>query len=408
MPALAAMPASAQQAPGGGSYPGSILIPGTNTSFSVGGYVKADLSYDFSAQTSLIGGLSVASVPLDANVPGTVAGAGHGIHGNTQLTASESRFNIQTRTPTGYGEFKTFIEGDFTNPSGLTNGEGFKVNSNSSGFRLRHAYGTLGPFLAGQTFSLFFDGNATPETLDFGGEITSGPLRQPQFRYTYDAGNGIQIAGSAENPQTQVINQTGASTSSFSTGQGDKIPDFVGALTWNQPWGHVQFRGVVRDIYDHNGAAVSTSEVGWGLGASVNYTTWGKDSLIVGANGGDGIGRYSNDSGLVQDAEINLTTNNLQTLEIWDAAVGYQHWWTDQLRSNIAGSYLHIDYPSGVLPAGALATQNQSFIVTHVNLIWSPIPQIDTGIEYSWQERRVEDGQHGFVNRLQLSTKFKF
>jgi len=414
MPALAAMPAAAQsQAPGGGSFPGSILLPGTNTSFKIGGYVKADLTYDFSAQQNVIGGILVSALPLDANVAGTVAGAGHSIHGVTQLTASESRFNIQTRTPTGYGEFKTFIEGDFTNPSGLTNGEGFKVNSNSSGFRLRQAYGTLGPFLAGQTLSLFRDGDAESETLDFAGPIVAGASRQPQFRYTYDAGNGLTLAGSAENPQTQVINQLGASTSSFSTGQGDKIPDFVAAIRWTQPWGHVAFHGLARDIYDHNGsdaagAAISQSQFGWGLALTGDWQPWGKDDLVFQIAGGDGIGRYTNVNGLVQDAVANLTTNNLQNLQIWLGELGYQHWWTDQLRSNVSGSFMHIGYPSGVLPATVLAVQNQSLVATYVNLIWSPIPQADLGVEYTWQERRVEDGQHGILNRVQFSSKFKF
>ena len=42
-------PGEAQTASGAGSYPGSFLIPGTNTSFSVGGYVKLDYFYDFSS-----------------------------------------------------------------------------------------------------------------------------------------------------------------------------------------------------------------------------------------------------------------------------------------------------------------------------------------------------------------------
>src|SRR5579859_3184722 len=38
--------AHAQGAPGAGSFPGSFLVPGTQTSFKVGGYVKFDYTYD--------------------------------------------------------------------------------------------------------------------------------------------------------------------------------------------------------------------------------------------------------------------------------------------------------------------------------------------------------------------------
>src|SRR5579864_1310646 len=40
----------AQGAPGAGSFPGSFLVPGTQTSFKIGGYVKFDYTYDFGAQ----------------------------------------------------------------------------------------------------------------------------------------------------------------------------------------------------------------------------------------------------------------------------------------------------------------------------------------------------------------------
>src|SRR5579862_8180244 len=121
--------AHAQGAPGAGSFPGSFLVPGTQTSFKVGGYVKFDYTYDFSQQQGINGGADPLGVAFGAGFRSFRSGtavitthiapdAGHKIHGTSQMTASESRFNIETRTPTSYGELKTFIEGDFTNPNG--------------------------------------------------------------------------------------------------------------------------------------------------------------------------------------------------------------------------------------------------------------------------------------------------
>src|ERR1700741_4482099 len=84
--ALAALPfllgapdlAQAQTAPGSGSFPNSFLIPGTNTSLRVGGFVKFDAWYDFSVHgdTPAPGGgatgVNVGGIPLDNNVPGLV------------------------------------------------------------------------------------------------------------------------------------------------------------------------------------------------------------------------------------------------------------------------------------------------------------------------------------------------
>jgi hypothetical protein len=85
--------AAAQSGFGAGTFPGSILIPGTQTSFKLGGYVKLDYTYDFSASENIVGGLFPNTIPLDANVPGTTASPGHSIHGVSQMTAAESRFN---------------------------------------------------------------------------------------------------------------------------------------------------------------------------------------------------------------------------------------------------------------------------------------------------------------------------
>src|SRR5262245_36911683 len=99
--------AHAQGAPGAGSFPGSFLVPGTQTSFRVAGYVKLDYTYDFGATQNIRGGIDFSSIALDStknSILGIVpADAAHHIHGNSQYTASQSRFNIETRTPTAYG-----------------------------------------------------------------------------------------------------------------------------------------------------------------------------------------------------------------------------------------------------------------------------------------------------------------
>ena len=405
--------AHAQGAPGAGSYPGSFLIPGTNTSFSVGGYVKADYNYDFSAMSSVVGGVGGGfGIPLDAgffNGANQSASAGHNQHGRSSMTASESRFNIQTRTPTAYGEVKTFIEGDFTNPNGLSNTATFTSESNSSGFRLRQAYGTLGPVLAGQTFSAFNDLNAESETLDFGGDNYPGTLRVPQFRYTYDAGSGISLIGSAENPQTVWVDATGGTNSgtSFGTGQGNKIPDFVMRGEFTQPWGHISLRSAFRDLYDHNGSNVSTGQFGYALALGGDLKTWGKDDVLGQVFGGDGIGRYLSNNCGCNDMSVNYANGTSETIPAWGVHGAYQHWWADNLRSNVGGSYLEFLNPS-IETAAVSSVQNKRIYTMHVNLIWSPVPNVDTGIEYMWEKREIQSGQNGDLNRLQVSTKFKF
>src|SRR5215472_5580043 len=231
--ALAALPfvlgapdlAQAQTAPGSGSFPNSFLIPGTNTSLRVGGFVKLDVWYDFSVATSTgnaggTTGVNVGGNPLGDNKPGSSAATlqQHSFNHRTAMSAAESRFNFESRTPTAWGEVKTFLEADFEQPSGLVNTSGVHGNSDSISPRLRQAYGTFGPWLFGQTFPLFSDGIASPETLDFAGDSAlAGPLRIPEIRYTFDAGNGLALAAAIDDENIAWINGTlgGGSSTSF-------------------------------------------------------------------------------------------------------------------------------------------------------------------------------------------------
>jgi porin-like protein len=427
--------AMAQTGPGSGSFPGSILVPGTNTSLRIGGYAKLDVISDFGVHQDFLAngsgsGSNVANIPLDDNVPGTLPGAGHNIHGVTRLTAAESRFNIETRTPTGFGELKTFLEGDFEGVSGLTPGNTFQTNSDRSAFALRLAYGTLGPFLAGQTAPLFRDPVAEIETLDFDGAAgTAGPLRQPEVRYTFVFVNGVSVAVALDNPQSQFFNTVNTSAAgtpfsgqtTFGAGQGDKVPDFVGAITLNQARAHLAFRVVARDLYDHGAspvagqAAGNASTFGWGAGLSGHVDTFGQDALFFQANGGPGIGRYATDSGTAPgDSVISADGRTLKTVKIWDAFLGYRHWWTDKLRTNVEGSILQASYPKDLFPAAAFAPAgtfgilNRQLIGSHVNLIWSPVPQVDLGVEFIYLQRKTEGGQRGNLERGEASAKFRF
>lgn len=117
-----------------GDFPGSFKLPGTDLSVKIGGYVKADLIHDFDDIGS-----------EDLFVTSTINTSGNKRQGRTRLHARQSRLNVDARRPSEYGPIRAFIEGDFFGSGGNQN------VSNSTGFRLRHAYGEIGRLLAGQT-----------------------------------------------------------------------------------------------------------------------------------------------------------------------------------------------------------------------------------------------------------------
>src|SRR5260221_5147377 len=113
------------------------------TMITLGVYVKADAIWrDRSAGVDSVGDqqLNINLVPV-----GPVQ------HKKDQVTfhARQTRLSLGTSTPTSYGGMTTYIEGDFFGTAGN------ESVTNSNGFRIRHAYGTLRHFSAIQYWTNF-------------------------------------------------------------------------------------------------------------------------------------------------------------------------------------------------------------------------------------------------------------
>ena len=108
-----------------GSFPRSILIPGTDTSMKIYGQISEVLDYwltgngnPASSPANTTVGINgfVQAIPLN----NTVARArGNGIF---QQTPRESRMGMETRTPTPFGEARTVLEWDWTEATSFVPG----------------------------------------------------------------------------------------------------------------------------------------------------------------------------------------------------------------------------------------------------------------------------------------------
>jgi Porin subfamily len=404
--------ASAQpQAAGGGSFPGSFLVPGTNTSIKIGGFVKIVGIYDMSAR----GGDTIAidAIPLRGS-------AASPLHGATRFHARQTNLSFDTRTPTAYGDLTTFILVDMfgQNTSESQN------QSTTQNTRLVYGYGTLGPFLAGQWLSLWADSDAIPEGVDptgYIGVMDGLSNRQPQFRYTFAAPGGFSAAVSIENPEAEgIVNGTTTQFTTSNIGGIDRYPDLLARVRLDQAWGHLQVGALYRDmkvITQAAGVAIRAQKSSYGLSVSGHLNTFGKDSLKSTFMWGKALGHYETDEGRTSGADglqANLATGRVSAPTTYSINVGYTHWWTQALRSTLDAGYSHnsIDH----LTLSAVATQNavdKRHIGGRVNIIWSPVPQVDLGIEYDWARRDVWNSSGatqslGYMNRLEVESVFKF
>jgi Porin subfamily/DcaP outer membrane protein len=470
----------------GGSFPRSFLIPGTDTSIRVGGQITEVL--DYWLQNGPVNGIQSTTLSTNGNlqgqnldihgqfVPGlTVGQAGvtavpgkpgfgsppaqvNHSRGNGVFLQSprETRFNVETRTPTAWGEARTFLEWDFAGCQSFDCPTLTHVSDNLK-LRFRYAYGTLGGFLAGQANSNFSDPDANAEVLDFGGPIgQAGVTRIPQIRYTIAGPWGSAWSVSAETPETDImtpvgpINQdtatSGTGTNStppnattafgyFSNVYGpiasgtpfgnnptkNVAPDLTFASSWAQPWGHIDFRLVGRDLTVTDGRFFSKSYIGYGGGISGDikpgWLGWAKDDITWQFSVGNGIGRYLNDQSNAALATNYLLTPTSQAqansilfkpIPAFGAQLSYQHWWLPNLRSNVAYGYVHYDVPSNLIGPSGSMTVNKEMQTAHVNLIWSPVSFIDTGIEYVWGQRKVVANIYGTQQALVGKFQVKF
>src|SRR5216684_2566637 len=332
-PDAGAQPAQA----GGGSFPGSFLVPGTNTSIKIGGFVKIVGIYDLDARNGDT--IATDTIPM----PGSAA---HGLHGATRIHARQSNINVDTRTPTAYGDLTTFVLLDFFGQ----NTSQAEHQSNTQNARLVYAYGTLGPFLAGQWVSLFADTDAIPESVDptgFIGAMDGLDNRQPQFRYTIVA-PGVARASKAS---------------------------YAGQLS-----GHLNTFG--KDAFKWTVAA--------GKAPGHYLTALGRDS------GADGL-------------QFNTATGAVHAPYAYTINAGYTHWWTAAMRSSLDAGYGKNQNSTSILASAAAQTAADKWQMGgRANLIWSPVPQVDLGVEYDYAQRRVQSSLHGNLHRVEIESVFKF
>jgi len=405
-------PAAAVEA---GDKPKSWKLPGTNTSMNIGGYAKLDFIYDLNERP--------AFHPDLANFGRSTPSPGAGqIQNQFRAHARQSRIWFKTWTPTDWGELATHIEGDFFGTGGN------ERISNSTSFRLRHAYGRLGPVLAGQTWTNFMDLRSFPEVVDFFGPTGEPFIRQAQIRYTHDFGGGTSLAVSVENPSnTDTLADVRLPATALVTEGGDRVPDFTARLTHAHSSGHVALSGVVRYLTVANGgggsANVSESTVGWGIAPSFSQKLTSTDTIGGLAHYGQGSGRYliasvfngailtGNPAGSAGGANFDL-----EAIETWGGFGWWRHQWTDTIRTNLVGGFTQINTEDEVGKAGlgivpgavaSLTNMDREYSV-HANIIWSPVPQVNIGLEYIYKNTSFHNLDNGETSRFHLGFQYSF
>jgi len=355
-----------------------------DTTVKLGGYVKLDAI----SQRTSGGQLAGNAVTRDFLLPGTIPIGGKGSGWDTDFSARQSRIILTTATPVGNHSLGTHLEMDFM----VTDGGDERV-SNSYSPRLRQAFLTYDGWLFGQAWSTFQNVGALPDSLDFVGTMPGTVfVRQPMIRYK--AKNGIFLA--LEQPETTVTNASGGRV----TPGDDGIPDIVARYDSK----YFTVAAILRQlkVTDDDFGLGSDSAFGYGISVSGKVPVGAKDDFRFMATAGKGLGRYLG-ANIVNDAAVDAS-GDLHAIATYSGFAAFRHVWNAKMRSTVAGSYFKADNPTSLTGTSPTDTVWNAL----ANVIYSPVPKLDLGIEYMYAERENEAGASGNLQKVQMSAKYSF
>jgi DcaP outer membrane protein len=347
-----------------GDINGGFRLPGSETSLRIYGYAEAHAIHDFKQSNFPDVFTDMTFQPLNiAGLP----------KGKTKFTAETSRFGFETSTPTSLGTLNTKIEADF-----YAYGTG-----NRNRLRLRHAYGEYGGWLIGQTWSTFMDLDDLPETVDFNGPIGAPFSRRAMVRYTYgDAKAGYKVSFAAEDPEDQF----GAGSSN------ERMPQLVARFDKSFDWGAVNAR-----VLAHEKRSPVETKRGFGVGVGGSYKLTDKD-LFMGQYtrvDGDVDQLYGSNGYAIGAASGEITFDKNQGL-----VLGYTRTFNEQLRGSAV-----LGFNRGKTVA---AVDNKTIGQLFVNLIYTPIKNVELGGEFIYGQRKTFDGEKGTLSRFDLMGRYSF
>jgi hypothetical protein len=293
--------------------------------------------------------------------------------------------SIDVRAPELPGSPRFYFQNDFFGGSG---GE--------FPFRVRQLYGDYYNFVFGQTFSVFEDPDAWPDTVDYEGPNSAVFARRPLVRYELPLDDHWQLNFGLEQPGSEVDTSIDPDARSV-----NHAPDGGLNIRWeNSNIGHVQLGAIFRDIGVKGPITGNQSTFGWGVNLAGNFDLSKHDALQAQLTYGEGIFRYVNDDFVNNDAAFD-EAGNLTAIPYFGAMIGYTHKWSDTLRSTASYGYAHLDSQFSQGP--------QAYHLTHygsLNLVWQLRKRLSIGFEGLYGEKEELDGSHGNAFRFQLGVLY--
>ncbi|TPW00242.1 MAG: Porin Omp2b [Beijerinckiaceae bacterium] len=458
---------------------GFFYIPGTETCLRVGGLVLGefrgfDPSYSIAGQNFYGNGIT----PVHGAFAGVGIPAGVGyIPSVSQYTNARSRdatdfdalgrAELDARTQSPWGTLRAFARIDAYYGSGGNSATGslgslgntFNTTAGSSSQRettiVNKAFIQFAGLTAGYAQSMFDfyadaynynnlrGSNATTSLIAYTATFDNGfsATLSAEDQASRRAAIGSTIAGTATAAGGTVpVTINGISATSFQAQPaGARVPDVVGNLRYDQPWGAVQLTATAHQVraslFEASALttpaatvagstpafafpALTSNSYGFaiqgGMQLNADYLSpgdklWlqaayekGAFGYIAGNNLGFNYGavnqnRYAGSGFTPSDysAGWNAQPNSdcvftgsgaCEEQSGFDITGAYKHYWIPTLSSGIYGSYMQVNYPGDALAGfgGGVGISNIKEARVGSNLVWTPLKGFDIGAEFMY------------------------
>jgi hypothetical protein len=391
---------------------GFFYIPGTDTCIKIGGFLRTEWNHN-------------AGGSFNTYVEGNPGAAVFNRATDTLVNRTRGLVTFDVRSQTEYGTLRSYLRAAWQWTSNTDT-----IGGSSTAVYLDRAFIQFAGFTFGKTQS-FFD---VPDIADmtYQTEYTrnnTGGSGTPVFAYTAMLGNGVTATLSLEDYTERRANVAAVTAAAFTIGNdnpannhGNEVPDIVGNIRVDQAWGSAQISGALhlnQATYYPTQTAGNVAEHpddkwGWAIGAGLLLKMpWDpKDTFAVSATYAQGATTYvwnvpgsfgarSNATNLIQDGGVSagwlddayfdpIAANGgqLELPRAWNVQAGFQHYWTNSLRSSIWGSYSQFEASSAsvdriVCAARLVGPGCTDYGAWQVGsrTIWNPVTNLDIGFE---------------------------
>jgi DcaP outer membrane protein len=326
-----------------------------------------------------------------------------GRNGSTFAGVRQTRNGVKGFIHTGKGELKTIFEWELF---------GVGVDAGQTTFRLRHAYGEIGHFGAGQYWSPFMDIDVFPNSLEYWGPPGMVFFRNVQVRWMPLNGEHTNLTFAVERPgASQDFGVFGSFVETQNVNTRFRFPNVTGSFKWSGKAGYIRAAGLGQsfNIDDNrlNTSNLDQTITTGGVNVSTNIKLGGKRVLKGSFVYGKAIANYMNDATV--DIAPELTGNLIRPIQSAPIPVRgivgfYDHYWSDKWSTSIGYSQTRMTNTSLQLPA-----EFHKGDYALVNLLYTPDDHILYGGEFQWGRRsNFSDGFSVNDYKVQFSFKYSY